>query len=72
MVKDMEKLWELLEKHDWYYTYSDDHRYYVKGSDERKAIQAMCQENGSMLRLYEDYAHYIFNKTEKPELENYG
>lgn len=28
----------MLEKHDWYYVYSDDHRYYKKGSESRRKI----------------------------------
>jgi len=28
----------MLETHDWFYTYSDDHRYYTKGRDQRNAI----------------------------------
>lgn len=28
----------MLENHDWFFTYSDDHRYYTKGRDERNAI----------------------------------
>lgn len=72
MDKQVQELWDLLEAHDWYYVYSDDHRYYVKGSNERKQIQAMVQENGILLRLFEDYSNYVFNKAEKPELEKYG
>lgn len=71
MDKSLEELWSLLEAHDWYYNYSDDHRYYVKGSNERKVLQSMVQENGTLLRLYEDYANYVFNKAEKPNIDSY-
>ena len=29
---------KMLEYHDWFYQYSDDHRYYKKGSEENKII----------------------------------
>jgi len=29
----------LLEKHDWYYMYSDDHRAYTKGREEYDEIR---------------------------------
>jgi len=28
-------------KHDWYYNYSDDHRYWKKGSAEAEHIRAL-------------------------------
>ena len=31
----------LLEKHDWYYNYSDDSRYFRKGEDELKEIRRL-------------------------------
>ena len=31
---------EMLESHDWYYTYSDDQRYYKRGMVERERIEA--------------------------------
>lgn len=29
----------MLENHDWFFTYSDDHRYYTRGRDQRAAIE---------------------------------
>lgn len=33
----------MLQKHDWTYHYSDDHRYYVKGRDEAQKIRVMME-----------------------------
>lgn len=70
MDNQLKNLWDLLEKHDWYYTYSDDHRYYVKGSKERKVLQSMVQENERLMKLYKDYADYVFNGKEKPNIDD--
>lgn len=35
---------QALRSHDWYYDYSDDHRYYTKGRDEWAAISRMRKE----------------------------
>ena len=34
----LDELRAMLEKHDWYYVYSDDHRYYKKGKASRDKI----------------------------------
>jgi len=33
----------MLQKHDWTYHYSDDHRYYTKGRDEAHKIRVMME-----------------------------
>ena len=35
---DLSKLEKMLREHDWYYMYSDDHRYYERGRDQSRAI----------------------------------
>jgi hypothetical protein len=34
------ELKEMLKSHDWYYSYSDDQRYYKRGMVERERIEA--------------------------------
>ena len=34
------ELEEMLKSHDWYYSYSDDQRYYKRGMVERERIEA--------------------------------
>ena len=33
-----------LKKHDWYYAYSDDHRYWTSGRSQRKQLENMHKE----------------------------
>ena len=35
----LELLEQMLQNHDWFYHFSDDHRYYVKGRDESQRIR---------------------------------
>ena len=37
---------KMLENHDWYYQYSDDHRYYERGSKENDIIHNKIKELG--------------------------
>ena len=71
---DIVEYFEALGHHDWTYNYSDDHRAWTKGLAESTRLQSIAQENTTLLRMYKDYADYIFNpisSPEKPKLEDY-
>jgi len=71
------EFFKLLEKHDWYYQYSDDHRAWEKGSNESKRIQAIAQEIPLFLDMYRDYSKFMFlplderEQVTRPELKDY-
>jgi hypothetical protein len=60
-----------LQSHDWYYEYSDDHSVWTRGKNNSRRLQSAAQENEVMLRMYKDYADYVFNKMPKPVIETY-
>lgn len=62
----IEELYDLMEKHDWYYMYSDDANVYRRGYETSQKLQAMVQENKHFLALYNDYSDYINGNREKP------
>lgn len=72
-----EEFFDLLERHDWYYNYSDDHRVWKKGSEASKRLQAIIQENDLWTRMYLAYSDYIFKplqerqSLEAPKLEDF-
>jgi len=54
--KKMKQLEDLLKKHDWFYFYSDDPRYYKKGTEEQSVIRKMIDEIGKDgMKLYKSY-----------------
>jgi hypothetical protein len=40
----LETFKSMLETHDWFYSYSDDHRYYKRGRDQRALINKALDE----------------------------
>jgi len=46
---------EMLKNHDWYYQFSDDHRYWVKGNAEAKLIQAAMDVQPEFKEIYLKY-----------------
>ena len=66
-----------LRRHDWYYEYSDDHRAWTKGRDNGRRLQAICQEDPLLSRMYSDYNKWIFmspqqrEANEAPHLKDY-
>ena len=58
---DLLTLKTLLERHDWYYTYSDDRRAYAKGRDQADEIRRqmdICCGLGLSDKANELYDHY--------------
>lgn len=68
-----EEYYKALEKHDWYYNYSDDHRAWTKGLEESRRLQACCQENDIFTKMYKDFSNWQNNPREikKPMLTDY-
>ena len=42
---DLVEYFKELQRHDWYYEYSDDHKVWEKGKNNLKRIQAVAQES---------------------------
>ena len=70
------EFYDLLKRHDWSFQYSDDHRYWQKGSDQLEQIQYIMKQNEDDLRyrsLYDQYRAWAFDvegdivKPEEPE-----
>ena len=54
------EFFKLLETHDWYFQYSDDHRAWTKGQAEASRIQSIAQEVPLFLDMYRDYSNFVF------------
>ena len=57
----LQEFYALLERHDWYYDWSDDHRVWRKGTRERNILESLAKENGPEYQtLLEQYRKYMF------------
>lgn len=58
-ANSLKEFYDLLERHDWFYSYSDDHSVWLAGTrrvDELRAIAAKGgQEYADLLKAYEDH-----------------
>lgn len=65
----MNPLLEVLEQkcqsHDWFYNYSDDHRVWQRGKDERHVIDELLKK--LFAEGFEDQAIEVFN-TNSPDM----
>ena len=57
-----------LERHDWFYSYTDDHRVWRLGRDNLARLKSIAQENPKLLALYNAYSEYMFGYGNKPTL----
>lgn len=64
---DATEFFKLLESHDWYYQYSDDHRAWEKGNKESKRLQSIIQEDSLYTNMYLAMSDYMFKPLEERE-----
>ena len=55
----IEKLRQMLLNHDWTYNYSDDHRAWKKGQEERDAIIKLSKELGLESKVVDCFNAFI-------------
>jgi hypothetical protein len=66
------EFYAMLEQHDWFYSYSDDHRVWTAGNEANRKLQSIIQENDVLTRMYVDYSKSVHNPDlGKPVLEDY-
>jgi hypothetical protein len=67
--------YEILDKHDWWYYFSDDMKVYNKGEVEEDKIKKFASKNPERLKLFLEYKSYmdsrvsgvVLNKPSKPK-----
>lgn len=58
---------EVLEQHDWYYSYSSDNRKYQAGREFEKQLLATANSSQPHMALYKAFLAYQFEGGAKPE-----
>lgn len=63
-----------LERHDWYYHFSDDHGVWCRGVAESNRLQEIAKESPEHTKLMNDFGEHYFSgesfgkpKAPKPE-----
>lgn len=58
----LKEYYDQLEKHDWYWMYSDDSNFYRAGLLETDKLLKIANEQGSdYQKLFEEFNSYIFS-----------
>lgn len=58
----LENFKKLLDDHDWFYAFSDDHTYWIRGeSQSREIFSALKTGTDEMKKLYNEYHANYFN-----------
>jgi len=74
---DILEYFQELERHDWYYNYSDDHTVWERGNRNAHRLQAIAAEDQLLGRMYADYSKWVFldvserERTNKPTAKSY-
>lgn len=74
-MEELQAFYDKLERHDWFYHYSDDSRAYGAGQDSERKLKKEAAEKGVDFEiLFKEYHSYVFSgpmygddKKPKPE-----
>lgn len=50
-----------LERHDWTYMYSDNHRAYTRGRDNMQRLQEVASQSPELKQLLDNYSRWFWN-----------
>ena len=63
-IKEFNEFVNTLANHDWYYEFSDDHRVYTRGRDQRKTLENQSKDNPLLQEAYNLYVESTgYNKS---------
>lgn len=60
-VPSLKAYYEMLDHHDWYYSYSDDGGVYRRGSKNEDIIKDYSHTSPEHYKLYSDFCAHYFN-----------
>jgi len=63
------EFFDLLKRHDFWYTFSDDHRAYKKGSAQRIVIGEQLKENPSLRWVWDSFCRSMEERKTPLSLE---
>lgn len=67
------EFWNMCSKHDYSYSYSDDHRYWKAGVAEADAIKEAVDAGGEEYEnMYHEWLAHWWEKKPKPEKPSEG
>ena len=62
----------MLQNHDWFYDYSDDHRVWQDGVNERQKLRDAFSLDKRFKKMYNDWYDYVEGKIDtRPHSEDY-
>ena len=67
-----EEFYSFVARHDFYYTYSDDHSVWRRGEDQDKVIRHVLQTNPEYSTIYNAFVNYNFNGGKQPVYNDFG
>lgn len=63
------QFFDLLKKHDFWYNYSDDHRYYTRGRNQRYEIYQWLKDHPSLMWVWDGFCKAMSDRRTPSSLE---
>ena len=58
--------YDRLDRHDWFYHYTDDHRVWTQGADEADKLWALGRQSPAHAELYAEFLRHHSKGAPKP------
>lgn len=67
-----QEFFDKVNRHDWFYEYSDDHRVWREGSNSFDTIRNAMKENAEFRAIYDEFtAYYNKERETRPTLQEF-
>ena len=58
-------------RHDWFYDYSDDHRVWTAGNENKNRLYNLADGNDVKENIMSEFRAYTLGKRERPTLDEF-
>jgi hypothetical protein len=58
-------------RHDWFYDYSDDHRVWTAGNENKNRLYNLADGNDVKEKIMSEFRAYTLGKRERPTLDEF-
>jgi hypothetical protein len=57
--------------HDWFYDYSDDHRVWTNGHENKQRLYSLAEGNNVKEKIMSEFRAYTLGQRERPSLDEF-
>ena len=68
---NIEQFFNEASRHDWFYDYSDDHRVWTAGNENKNRLYELAKDNTTKEKIMSEFRAYTLGQRERPTLDEF-